>query len=692
MIYQAQAAECGLACVAMIANHYGHEIDMHTLRSRYQISMSGANLQHLISLAAQLKLSGRALKLDLPELKKLTTPCILHWQHHHYVVLQKVTKRGLVILDPAIGKRLITWPEADQAFTGVALELAPTIEFAAKKEATSLRLASLLTNFTGLRSTIAKLLLVSLLLQLTVLATPYYTQIVVDEVLVTHDQSLLAVLALGFFLVLLAKALATAMRSYLILNFSSQLGMHFSANLMRHLLHLPSRFFATRHIGDITSRFASLADIRNTLSQTVIASLIDGFMSIAVLMMMFVYSPQLSLVVLIILAGYIALRLVCFQPLKHLTEQQITAQAKEQTYFLESIRAIDSVKLFAREPQRLHAWLNKFIRTTNQEIRLGRWTITHDIVNTLLLGLEHILVIYFAAHLVLAGQLTVGMLFAFIAYKQHFTTSMVSLIQHILAMKMTALHLSRVADIALTKAESIDMQQGPVALAGKLSVAELSFRYADNETAIFEHLNMTFPAGRHIAIVGPSGEGKTTLLKLLLGLEEPTTGSVLIDDIPLAQLSKTHYRQQVAAVMQDDQLLSGSLLDNISFFDEQLDMQRVVTIAQQVGIHDDIMQMHMGYHSLVGTMGSALSGGQKQRILLARALYKQPKILFLDEATSHLDVSSEQSVSAAISRLDITRITIAHRPETIASADYIFCLQAGRLEALSQAQYHAIGR
>lgn len=679
MYCQSEAAECGLACVAMIANHYGHQLDLTTLRNRYSVSLKGANLQQLMLLANQLALASRALKLEVDELAKLQKPCILHWEMNHFVVLTKVHRNGITILDPAIGERKVSLAEVDKAFTGVALELTPTSEFKKVDERVQLPLTAFWNKAKGIVPALIKLFVLSLILQIFALASPYYTQLVVDEVLVSHDQPLLVVLALGFGLLMLIQIVVGVLRSWIALHLGTMLSMQMITNLFRHLLHLPAAFFEKRHMGDITSRFGSLSAVQSLLTTSLVEGLLDGIMVVIVFAMMYLYSPQLSLVVVLVVILYALLRWAFFWPMRQLTEESIVAGAKEQSVFMESIRGYQALKLFGQETQRLNLWQNRHAESVNKGYRLAQWGIGAGVANQFLFGIEGILIVYLAAQEVMAGAMTVGMLFAFMAYKSQFTGRMSSLIGLVVQIKMTKLHLERLADIALTEKEDTGQLVEIRAISGNLSVKELKFRYASNEPLLFNGLNLEVTAGENIAIIGPSGTGKTTLMKLLLGLLGAESGKIEVDGVEIKQLGLRHYRSQIAAVMQDDQLMSGTLAENISFFDPVCQLEQVYAAAQLAGIHQDILAMPMGYNSLVGDMGSSLSGGQKQRILLARALYRQPKILFLDEATSHLDLQLEQHVNQAVQQLKMTRIIIAHRPQTIAAAERILLLDQGQL-------------
>ena len=692
VVLQTEAAECGLACMAMVANHHGHQIDLTTLRSRYVVSLKGATMQQLMRLAEQLDMTGRALKLELDELAKLKTPCILHWEMNHFVVLKKVHRNGITILDPAMGERRLSMTEVDKAFTGVALELTPGNEFKKIDERVQLSLTSFWSNIQGLVPSLVKLFVLSLLLQFFVLASPYYTQLVVDEVLVSNDRPLLLVLAIGFSLLMVMQVTIQVLRSWIALHLGTHLNLQMVTNLFRHLLHLPVSFFEKRHMGDITSRFSSLGSIQKILTSSLIEGILDGLMIVLVLVMMLLYSPMLSLVVFAVVILYALLRWAFYWPMRQLTEESIITSAKENSVFMETIRGIQSLKLFGQQNERLNLWQNRHAESVNKGYRLAKWGIGAGTANQLLFGIEGIVILYLGALAVMNGDMTIGMLFAFMAYKGQFTGRAASLISLVVEIKMLKLHLNRLADIALTDKEDEGLNQPSRDISGQLSLTNIRFRYADNEPLLLNDLCIDIPAGANIAIIGPSGTGKTSLMKLMLGLLPAESGKVEVDGIEVKQLGLRNYRSQIAAVMQDDQLMSGTLAENISFFDPQLDMQRVYEAAQLAGIHQDISAMQMGYNSLVGDMGSALSGGQKQRLLLARALYRQPKILLLDEATSHLDVALEHYVNQAIQQLNMTRIVIAHRPETILSAEHIYQLVDGQLQHVTEVYKAQFGK
>ncbi|MBO2581833.1 peptidase domain-containing ABC transporter [Shewanella algae] len=688
LVMQTEVAECGLACLLMVASFHGHKQDLSSLRQSFNASLSGMNLQQMIALADKIGLSSRALKCPIEEVGKLALPCVLHWDMNHFVVLTGVTKRYICINDPAQGKRKMTLQEFSLHYTGIALELAPSAEFKKQDLRVRMKLSQLWSRITGLKQGLLALLVLSVILQLFSLVAPYYMQWVVDEVLLSRDQPLLFVLAVGFGLLVILNVVTTGIRSYLVLRLSSMMNIQMGVNLIRHLFKLPMSYFEKRHIGDLVSRFGSLAQIRERLTTGLTETLVDGIMSLAVLVMMLFYSVKLTLVVIVAILLYTLLRLALYQPLRRTTEETIQSQAKEQTNFLENIRGIQTIKLFTSESLRQSLWQNHYAEVINSEIRLGKLKISFDVVNKLLFGLENVIVIYLAAMAVMAGSLTVGMILAFIAYKNQLTERMTNFIEQVILFRMLRLHLERISDIAMSDIEANrDAKFQLPEAKGELELKNVSFRYADNEAWIIKDLNLKVTSGESLAIIGASGCGKSTLVKIMLGLLKPTEGKVLLDGIEVSKVGLIQYRKQIAAVMQNDTLLSGSVLDNLCFFDPEPNLLKVQQCAHLAAIDEDINRMPMGYNSLVGDMGNQFSGGQVQRLLLARALYKSPKLLFMDEATSHLDVMNEIRIGEQIKQLAMTRIIVAHRPETIKQADRVLVMHMGQLhtpESLQQ--------
>lgn len=662
----------------------------------FPVATRGAKLDDLILHASVLGLSPRALRVELNELSQLTLPCVLHWNLNHFVVLEKVSilGNGVTIFDPAVGTRRLSLQSASRHFTGVALELTPNGVFQSGKNASQLRLSQLTGKVRGLPAAMAQIFAVALVLQLFAIAAPLFNQIVVDEVITLHDADLLTVLVLGFGLLMLVQTALGLARSWMVMVLGQTLSLQWVTNVFSHLVKLPVQWFEQRHLGDITSRFGAVGAIQRTITTALIESVLDGVMAVAALAMMLLYAPALAAVVVMAVVLYGLVRWASYRPLRDAAHERLVVAAKENSHFLETLRAIQPLKLYGREGERRNRWQNLIVDVQNRDVRTAKLNIGFTTANTFIFGVENLLIFWLGAKLVMGAQVgsqtagvapfTIGMLFAFITYKGQFASRVSALIDYAVELKMLSLHAERLGDIALSSPEkdlpSGDLPPNDLAhLAPSLELRNVSFRYGEGEPWVLQGANFTVEAGQSVAVTGASGVGKTTLLKILLGILPPNEGQVLYGGIPVRQLGLANVRQRIGTVMQEDVLLSGSLADNISFFDTQPEQERIEACAATAQLHDDIRRMPMGYHTLVGDMGTSLSGGQKQRLLLARALYKQPSVLALDEATSHLDLTNERHVTQALSGMSLTRLIIAHRPETIAGAQRVVQIKDGQV-------------
>ncbi len=676
---QTEAAECGLASLGMIACFHGHRTDLAALRRRFTVSLKGATLAHLMQAAGRLGFAPRALRLELEELARLKTPCVLHWDLNHFVVLKSADARGAEIHDPAAGARRLGLAELSKHFTGVALELTPTSEFRPLDERRRIHLRDLTGPIRGLAPSLAQVFLLALALQAVAVVAPFHMQWAVDGAVVAGDRDLLTVLGLGFLMLVAVQAAISALRSWVVLYLGTTLNLQWLANVFSHLLRLPVSYFEKRHLGDVVSRFGAVNAIQRTLTTGFVEALIDGVMAVATLAMMLVYSVRLTLVAVASVTAYGLLRWAFYNPLRRATEEHIVHAARQQSHFLETVRGVQSIKLFGRQEERRSRWLNLVVDAVNRDLAAQKLGLGFRSANSLVFGAERVAVVWLGALLVLDSAFSVGMLFAFVAYKEQFSARFAGLVDKLIDLRMLGLQGERLADIVLTPPEQQAPSVAADAVEPSLEVRDLSYRYSEMEPFVVRGCSFRVEPGESVAIVGPSGGGKTTLLKLMLGLLVPTDGKVLAGGVDVQKLGIDQYRKLVGTVMQDDQLFAGSIADNIAFFDTGADLAAVERAARLAAVHEDIAAMPMGYNTLIGDMGAALSGGQKQRILLARALFKQPRILFLDEATSALDVQKERAVNEAIRGLELTRILIAHRPETIASAGRVIVLQGGKV-------------
>lgn len=688
LIRQTQVAECGLACLGMVADFHGLRLDMGTLRRRFPPSSRGLTLRALMTIADALGLTPRPLRVEFEALGELALPAILHWDLNHFVVLEAVSNRKALIHNPGGRSGWMRLAEVSDHFTGVALELEPSVDFEPGEARQRVRLRQLWTRIRGLKRAVTQTVLLSLMLQAFALVSPYYLQLAVDTAVPELNLGFLSVLAIGFGLFAVLTGVVTLLRATVLLSAGASFGYGLSSAVARKLFRLPVDWFGTRHVGDILSRFQSILPIRQMLAENAPAVFVDGLLALLTFTLMMVYSPTLSLVSALALLLYAAVRWVLFGMQRAAQDDMLVSGGREQSILIESLHGIRSLRLSAKETLRHALWQARMTDSVNASVRLQKFANIQTALQTTLFALENVAVVWLALSLVIKGGFSIGMVFAYLAYKTQFLLAGASLVDKASAYGMIGLHLERVADIALSDDDvSFKMPAGAeVELRGRIELRDVYYRYGPEDPFVLSGIDLAIADGESVAITGPSGGGKSTLLQIMVGLVEPTRGEVLVDGAALPLFGFKNYHRQIAAVLQEDTLFAGSIAENIAMFDEDADMARVREAAKAAAISGDIDAMAMGYETLVGDMGSALSGGQRQRILIARALYRRPRILFMDEGTSHLDEALEKEVNRAIRGLGITRVIVAHRRETIASADRVLALNAGKLSPQASQQ------
>jgi ATP-binding cassette subfamily B protein RaxB len=670
IFYQSEANECGLACLAMVLDHHGHRLSLEQLRAFAGSYPQGMSVSDISDVAERKGLVARPLRAEPDELDQLILPAVLHWNMDHFVVLEKVQARKVVILDPSQGRVEISWAALGRHFTGVAIELLKGPDLKKTQGRSSLRLRSLIGPISGLRPALVNLGLLSVALELMALASPQGFQIVIDRVLADGDRALLPVVIVGLSLLALLQLLLGWLRSWAIVWLSSQINIGWSSGVFARLLRLPTQYFQSRSLGDITSRFTSLNTIQQAISTQLVAGILDGVMALATGAMLFVYSPLLGAFTSLTALAYVGVRALYVKRLQHATVSSLTEDARRQSMLLESIRGAQTLKLFGKTGWQSSRFANRSAAAIAASIAVQRTSLSYASWGGVLLSVGRLGALAIGASLVMEGRFTAGMLIAYASYSEQFISRLSALSEYAIQLALLGSHAERVADIALAPvekepAEPLSARVQPV----EVELRNVCFRYADNQPWVLNNANAIIPAGQMTAITGASGTGKSTIAKLLVGLLTVNSGEILLNGIPLSHLGPTQARRMFGCVMQDDALFQGSLAENIALFQEGAPQQQIEHSAQAACIHDDISRMPMGYRTSVGDMGSTLSGGQRQRIMLARALYQQPQALLLDEATSHLDAETEQSINAHLKQMSLTVIQIAHRFETIDAAD-----------------------
>jgi len=680
VLRQTEASECGLACLAMVAAWHGLDIDLATLRQRFSLSRKGAHLEGLMRVAEALGLAGRALRLEPDQLDQLQRPCLLHWDLNHFVVLKSVSARRIVVHDPALGERRLSPEEFGRHFTGVALELSPAEGFTPGRARRTMPLYALMGRVRGLSVPLLQILTLSLGLEAVVIALPWYLQWVLDHALLAGDLDLLAVLALGFGALVVLQAGLLAVRGWWVASLGARMNFQWLGQVFAHLVKLPLDWFEKRHLGQVVSSMGSVGVIQRSLTTGVVQAAVDALMVLGSGLMLALAGPRLLAVSVVAGLLYAGLRAAVFGRLREDSADELRHAARQESHFLETAAGIQSLRLAGHGELRRAGWMNLLADQFNAGLRVQRLRIGTESLQTLVFGLERVLVVWLAARAVIDGQASVGLLVAVLAWREMFTGRLAALVDQVGELLMLRLHGERVADIVGSPVEpqdpagALELDLGAQPL--RLELRGVSYRYGDTEPWVLRDVDLVLEPGECLALTGPSGGGKTTLVKLLLGLLPPTEGEVLLDGRPLHGPRLAALRAVVGTVMQEDRLFSGSIADNIAFFDPEPDLARIEAVAALAAVDEEVRAMPMGWHTRLGEqgLGQGVSGGQRQRLLLARALYRQPRVLVLDEATSQLDLANEHRVDAAVRGLALTRLIVAHRPETIAMADRVLVL------------------
>jgi ATP-binding cassette subfamily B protein RaxB len=677
---QSEHSECGLVALAYASSRMGAHPDMAELRRKFPVSSRGLTLQQISDIAGSMEMLGRAVRCEVEELSQLKLPAILHWGLKHFVVLDQVTSKHIIYHDPSVGRVKMGLAEVGRRFTGVALELSEAPAFKPRAQKNAMSIWAWMRFTPQLTGGLTQVLLMSIMLQAYVIVSPFFMQLAVDQAALKGDRQLLSVLAIGFGLFGLFNIGATMLRGYAMQHVSAHMSWDMSLRLFRHLVRLPLDWFQKRKLADTISRFDAINPVRDLLSGSLITTVIDGLLAATTLIMMFLFSPKLALLVVVGVAIYVTVRVTSLPRSLRLGGENLGAFIAENGKRIETIKAIQTIKTMAAEIQQETQWSNKYAAVIKKKLQSARFQIVIDAINQFGEVTITTAIVFLGVRAIIAGNMTFGVLYAFLAYRTQFTNAVTKVIDVMIQWKLSDIYTARLADIVLTpKEDGIDkVETGALPdLQGEIELVNLTFRYGPYEPLIFRNLNWTIEPGQFVAIVGPSGAGKSTLIKLMCGLYQPTAGEVRIDGRPLSSWGPKLLRGSYGVVLQDDELLSGTIAENVAFFDDEIDMDRVWAALEAAALKEEVLAMPMKADSFVGDMGGALSGGQKQRVLIARAIYKKPKILFFDEATSHLDLKNEGTINQSLRSMNITRVVIAHRRETIMAADVVFDILSG---------------
>jgi ATP-binding cassette subfamily B protein RaxB len=673
--------ECGLACLAAISEYFRGEFDLIDIRRFADHGGRGETMLGIRNVAERIGLASRAVRLEPRALSALAKPAILHWDMNHFVVLERVKRDGIVIMDPAAGRVLVKWSEVDRSFTGVALELKPSERWRIRTASPrKISVLDFVGPFANWRADVVLIIALSLLLEVFVLIAPMQLQMSIDNAVQVSDTKLVWVMALGFAIIIFIQTCVSTIRAWSTAVFGTRVGFELKDRFVRSLHRKSALFFLKHHTADILNRARSVDTIQTLITAQLLQALLDACMSIALVVVMFVVMPVMAFVVV----GFGILNMVVTASLRHVaienSRRHLRVAAKADALFLENARAARAIKLFGKESVRASVWRNKFVELMNLALSGGRFLMYSTQSSQTTGNLGNVALIATGTYLVIVGSITLGTMMMFVLFRTFFVERLNNCANYLMEMRRVQPHVERIDEVMSDGNDATDVAHEPFAVDPDhgvgIEVRDLWFRYGAESPWIFRGLNFRIEPGESIAITGPSGCGKTTLLNILLGLLEPDRGEVLVNGRSLRTISSFDYAKVIGVVLQDDILFHGTVAENISFFDAPFDMQRVRRSAEMANIAREVEAMPMQYYSLLAETASNISGGQKQRLFIARAMYHGPKVLFLDEATSHLDSESECQVSNAIKSMILTRILVAHRKETIATADRVLNLES----------------
>jgi ABC-type bacteriocin/lantibiotic exporter with double-glycine peptidase domain len=677
------AVECGAACLAMILTYYGRKTRLAECRETWGVGRDGATAHALVAAARRHGLRVKAVSVELAEFEHVPLPAIVHWSFNHFVVVERWSPRRVEIVDPAAGRRTLPAEEFAAGFTGVVLAIEPGVHFerrdGAARPVWCTYLISLLRT-PGTRGVLAQILGASLCLQALGLALPLFTKVVVDQVLPFRIVDVMTTLGLGMAVAVLAHAATSHLRAALLLYLQVRLDAQLMLGFFEHVLALPLRFFQQRSSGDLLTRLGSTMAIREGLTTQTLSLALDSTLVLGYLVVIFAQAPAFGLLVLGLGALQVALVLGTTGRMYGLMQRDLAAQAESQGYLAEALQGIATLKASGAEDRALDRWSDLVLDRLNVSSQRSYASAIVETATGTLQTSAPLILLWVGGMRVLDGAMSVGTMLALQALATAVLMPLGSLVLNGQMLQLVGAHLERIADVldARPEQEPGAVQAAP-RLTGRIEVKHLSHRYDPRAPEVLRDVSVTIEPGQKVALVGRTGSGKTTLAMLLLGLHPSAEGEIQYDGIPLHRLNYRALRRRCGVVLQEPSLFSGSIRRNIAFHDPGLPLDQVTAAARLAAIHDEIVQMPMGYETRVSEGGAGLSGGQRQRLALARALAQQPAILVLDEATSHLDVVTEGLVDRNVSALGCTRIVIAHRLSTIRNADLILVLDRGEI-------------
>jgi len=684
LVRQIDEMDCGAACLAMVCRYFGRSVSLARIRRLVHTSLDGTSLRALCHAAEELGLAARSVKTSSPRLDQMPLPAIVHWEGNHWLVLYDVDEKRVHVADPAVGLRRLGRAEFDKKWSGYSALFDYTEAFEKAPEGTA-SLAWIWPFFRPFAGLMIKAAVLAIILSALQMILPVFTQVVVDSVLVQQDLSLLRVLILSMVAVLLVMVVSMVVQRYLLSFAAVRVDAGALDFLVRKLLALPMSYFSTRRTSDLQRRLEGIRRVREFVVQHAVGGLTALCQIGAAIALMFIYSPVLALVFLATAPLYALLMYFSSRWLRPIFDNLEEGFGKYHSHQIDAIKGIETVKAAGGEGAFRTAMLNQFHGMARRQFTADFTIMCYEGAIQSVTFLSLVLFLWVGAGEVMKGALTIGGLVAFNTLVALANAAIVLLLRLWDNLQYSSVLMNRLQDIFEQEPEQgVDHSRLlPVpSLEGRIRLHNVGFRYGGPESPpIIERIDLEAPPGKTVAIVGRSGAGKTTLVKCLAGLLEPTEGTIFYDGIDLKTLSYRQLRRQIGFVLQENHLFADSIARNIALGDDEPDMDRVLWVARMANAHEFIERLPLGYETPVGETGLAISGGQRQRIAIARALYRQPPVLIFDEATSNLDTESEGAIQQNMKQFfeGRTCFVIAHRLSTIRDADLIVVLEKGRM-------------